>query len=169
MTCLVLWYQPRMRVLIFAKRVYNSLTLKRYPLVQRAFSPGLVEFGIGDMGVTLSINAPALDREDLQALTRDLCTTLQRETDLEAKLPERVGGHGVKGDPITIGTIVLAFVTSGAAAKLFEVLRAYLERNSKIEIDIERDDGEKMSIKAENLATGSIEKTIDFARQFLGD
>jgi hypothetical protein len=157
-----------MRLLIFETRVYNSLTLKRYLLVQGAFRPGLLECGIGDMGVTLSINAPALDRADLQALTRDLCTTLQRETDLEAKLPEREGGHGLKGDPITIGTIVLALVTSGAAAKLFEVLRAYFERNSKMEIDFERDDGKKISIKAENLATGSIEETIDLARQFLG-
>ncbi len=121
------------------------------------------------MGMTLSIDAPTLDNEDLQILTRDLCATLQRETDLIAELPEGEAASGTKGDPITIGTIILAVVTSGVAAKLVDVLRAYFERHSKLEIKFERADGKNFSIKADNLAQANLQQTMTLARDFLGE
>lgn len=120
------------------------------------------------MDVTLSIDDPTLDIEDLQTLTRDLCTSIRKDTDSGPSLPESKGGLGTKGDPITIGTIALAFFTSGTAVSLFAVFRAYFERNSTMVINIERGDGEKMSIKTENLTKDSFEKTIDLACKFIG-
>jgi hypothetical protein len=119
------------------------------------------------MGVTLSLGTPQLALEDLHDLTRDLCNTLNRETDLKATLPEEAPRAGAKGDPITVGTIALAFITSGAAVKLFGVLTSYFERNSSMQIELERDDGKNLSIRAENVRPDRIEETIDLAREFL--
>ena len=121
------------------------------------------------MAINLSIAAPQLGAEDLHALTHDLCTTVKRETDIQADLATGAAEAGAKGDPVTVATIVMAIVTSGAAAKLFDVFKAYFERNSTIEFQLEREDGRTMKIKAENLSSRRIDETIELARDFVGE
>lgn len=40
------------------------------------------------MAITLSVSSPELSDERVQALTGDLCRTITKETDVEAKLAE---------------------------------------------------------------------------------
>lgn len=114
------------------------------------------------------LSAPELDPETLQQLTVDCCRTINSETELEARVAEETPGPGAKGDPVTIGAIVLAFVTSGAAAKLCEVLKSYFERSSTLEVAFERADGQKINVKAENLAADRVDETMGLLREFMG-
>jgi len=123
--------------------------------------------GAGFMAVTLLLSAPGLDPDRLHGLALSLGRTINAETDMTAGVPEEDPRPGAKGDPVTIGAIVLALITSGAAAKLCEVLGAYFERDSKLEVALERDDGSRLDIKAENLSSARMEETVGLVREFL--
>lgn len=120
------------------------------------------------MDATLSLASDALSPEDLQGLTRSLTTTINRETDIEAKLPEGPGAAGARGEPITIGVIALSFLTSGAAVAMFNVLKSYFERSSSLKMTFERG-GKRLAITAENVKDKHIERTMEMAREFFGE
>jgi hypothetical protein len=103
------------------------------------------------MNLTLQLSSSELDDEDLQVLTRDLCTSIADETDIQAEIPSGTVAAGTKGDPVTLGAIAIAFLTHGAAVALCNVLKAYVSREPSLNIDIKRPDGTKLKLKAENL------------------
>lgn len=118
------------------------------------------------MAVMLSLKSVDLNSDDLQDITRNLCNTLNRETDVEAKQAESNGSTGYKGDPITIGAIILAFLTGGAASSMFNVLQAYLERAPSLEMEFQHPDGKKLTIRAKDVDPEQIENTWQKAREF---
>lgn len=121
------------------------------------------------METSLKLTSERILPESLQDLTRELSASLSANTNIAADLPEAAAEPGARGDPITIGVLALAFVTSGSAVALFEVLKAYFERDSSLEMEFQRADGKKMSIRAENVNTRQIDKTVAAAREFFGD
>ena len=64
------------------------------------------------MDAALKLTSIDLDAEDLQDLSRDLANTLNRETELEATLPEESGEPGTRGDAITLGQIILTALSA---------------------------------------------------------
>ncbi len=120
------------------------------------------------MKARLSIASSALSGEDLHDLTLDLSRTLSQETETQAILPEQSGPPGTKGDLIAVGTLLLTFLTSGAAVAMFGVLKSYFERSSSLEMEFQREDGKKLAIRAENLQPEQIDQTINLAREFFG-
>ena len=119
------------------------------------------------MNARLSINCTELDEDDLQALCRDLSVTLNRETDVQAVLLDSPHVSGSRGDPVTVGAIALAFLSSGAAVGLFNVLRVYLQRNSSLQIELQREDGRNLKIQTQNLSSDQLHQTIELACDFL--
>lgn len=119
------------------------------------------------MEVLLTLSSGSLSGAPLQDLTRQLCTTLNRETDVAATTPEAAADDGSKGDLISLGTLLLTFMTSGAAVALFEVAKAFFERDSSLVLELERPDGAKFVVRGENVGRGQIDKTIETARRFL--
>ena len=105
--------------------------------------------------------------EDVDTLSRDLCLALNRETDVRAELPEGPRVLGSRGDPVTIGTILLASLTSGSAVALFGVLKSYFERNSSLEMELRRGDGRTLKVRSDNLSSGQLNRTLDMAAEFL--
>lgn len=120
------------------------------------------------MKARLSLISDDLEGEDLQDLARGLCSNLNEETDVSASLEEGPGEPGDKGDPITVGTLILAFVTSGSAVALIQVLKTIFERKPLIEVELEREDGGKLRIRAEHLSPGQMERTLVLWRDFFG-
>jgi len=118
------------------------------------------------MNVLLSISSIDLDAEDVYELTLDLSRTLEQESDINAELAGGSGEVGTKGDPITVGVLILTFLTSGAAVSMFGVLKSYFERDSSLEMNLERKDGRKLAIRAENMSPDQINRTIEAAREF---
>ena len=121
------------------------------------------------MDSTLQLTASDLSNEDLQVLTRELSKTLNDETEAKATLPEKPGGPGSKGDPITLGTIILTALSSGTVVALFNVLKSYIERKPSLELEFKREDGQQLKIKAEQLNKDQIDQTIQIANDFFGE
>jgi len=121
------------------------------------------------MGQNLVVSSQRLRPADIQALTRELASSINRRTDIRAKMPEGEARPGERGDAVTLGAIALSFLTSGAAVALFQVLKAYFERDESLEMAFERPDGRKLTIKAENMSTERIDETVALARAFFSD
>jgi hypothetical protein len=118
------------------------------------------------MDVTLSVRDENLAVEGLHTLTQDLCRTIGRETDIDARLAGERSQPGMRGDAITIGTILLTVLSSGAAVALINVLKSFFERTKAIEVELQDKDGKKLRIKAENVHSDQeIERTIGLVRK----
>ena len=103
------------------------------------------------MVVTLALSSKDLNEEDLQELTIELRRTLVDETEIEAELVEGPSEKGSRGEPITLGLIALTFLTSGAAIALFNVFKSFFDRKKYLEVEMIKEDGTKINIKAENI------------------
>lgn len=121
------------------------------------------------MAENLIITSARLKSTDLQALTRELVSSINRHTDTHAEIPEGEARPDERGDPVTLGAIALGFVTSGAAVALFEVIKAYFERDESLEMSFERPDGRKLTIKAQNMSSERIDESVALAQAFFSD
>ena len=121
------------------------------------------------MDTTLSMSSSSLGDEDLQALIRDLSVALNREADVSATLPEEPPVEGKKGLEIALGTIAITFLSKVSPVALFNVLRSYVDRDSSIEIEFEREDGRRLRIRAQNFQRDEVDRTFERAREFFGD
>ena len=117
------------------------------------------------MDVTLSISSDDLSDDDLQALTRSFCVTLNNETDVKAELVEQAGDPGTKGVDLVVGLIALVF-TSGSAVAALNVLKSYFERNSSLKVQLTRQDGETLKIEAQNLNSRQMNQTLERLVEF---
>jgi hypothetical protein len=99
--------------------------------------------------LTLTIRCDELDDSRLDTMVRGLVRSLREEGIDAAPAPAREAVPGVKGDPVTLGAIVLGLIGSGGVAvTLLQVLKAYLERKSTLRFEITRADGRKVSLDA---------------------
>jgi hypothetical protein len=121
------------------------------------------------MQVRLALASPDLSAEALQQLTLDVRRTLVSETEILAAVPDAAPRAGERGDAVTLGTLVLTFMTSGAAVALCEIAKAYFHRNSSLAMEFERGDGRTLKISAENLRADQVDKTIATAKRFFTD
>lgn len=114
------------------------------------------------MDITLSIDSPELDQEEIHELTRHISNKLNDEVDnAGVKLLEQEGQIGTKGDPLTIGTIILTLIGSGGVAvSLINVLKSYVDRKDTIVIKIKSKNGDEVEINANNLSATQINETI---------
>src|ERR1051325_11465199 len=117
------------------------------------------------MNITMSLVSTELDEQMLQGVAQELCATINEETPATAAIAEQpsTGEAGHKGDLVSIGTLVLGLLGSGG------VLKSYMERGCPIEIEMERPDGKKLKIKADNVGADKIDQTMKLAREFFGE
>jgi hypothetical protein len=123
----------------------------------------------GTMSIELSVSSGDLRGRALQDLTQDFCETLVRDVKLEAVIKEGSASLGEKGEPITIGVIVLSLITSGAAVALFNAMSAYFARTRKLIFSLKKANGETISITSENISPQEREQTLKQLQAFLGD
>ncbi|HEY6187450.1 MAG TPA: hypothetical protein VIW80_07220 [Pyrinomonadaceae bacterium] len=124
------------------------------------------------MNITMSLVSTELDEQMLQGVAQELCATINEETPATAAIAEQpsTGEAGHKGDLVSIGTLVLGLLGSGGVAvSLIGVLKSYMERGRPIEIEMERPDGKKLKIKADNVGADKIDQTMKLAREFFGE
>jgi len=119
--------------------------------------------------VRLSISSDSLSEDEVQQMTRDLCSTLNRETDAKIRLDEQVGDASTKGDLVAIGNLVISLLTSDMVGSLFRVLKSYFERSPSLVVEIKSGDGKKkIRIEAHDISSKEIDKTLVAARAILG-
>ena len=121
------------------------------------------------MDLTLSLASESVDPSDLHALALDMISTLNAETEGSADLRESAGGPGAKGDEIAVASLLYTFLSGGAAVALLNVVKAYVDRERSLSVDLEREDGRKISLEAKNLQTDQIDYTRAMIREFLGE
>jgi hypothetical protein len=105
----------------------------------------------------------------LPSLTSNLCITLIREADVTAILAEESVSGGTRGVDIPLGTIIITFLSSGSAIALFNVLRSYFDRDSSLEMELEREDGRRLRINAQNVRPTQMNQALEQISTFLGD
>ena len=121
------------------------------------------------MSQTLTVTSGGMGPAEVQALTRDLVSSINHHTVARAEIPEGEAQAGERGDPVTLGMIALSFISSGAAVALFQIIKAYFERDRSLELAFERPDGRTMSIKAKNMDPDRIDEAIEMAQAFFAD
>ncbi|NNF99818.1 MAG: hypothetical protein HKM93_10605 [Desulfobacteraceae bacterium] len=121
------------------------------------------------MPLTMSLFSPDTAPEDLQPLVLELLSTINRETDALAQLPEEKSESGSKSaDMVTLSQIVLTAFSSGAVVALFEILKAYFQRKPSLEIVFKQPGGTQFKLKAEHLSASQVDETLALAREFTG-
>lgn len=119
------------------------------------------------MVVRLTLSSDELGNENIQELTTNLCQTIVKETDIDAKIAEGPTQKGAKGEPITLGLLALTFLSSGAAVALFNVFKSYFDRESSLKLNLQREDGTKLTINAQNMKPEQVEATLNRFEKFL--
>lgn len=91
------------------------------------------------MTIELALMAENFREETVQSLASSICTTINNETDFVASMGEQKSELGSKGDPITVGTILLAVLgTGGGTAALINVFKSYVDRSKELTIRLKK-------------------------------
>ena len=80
------------------------------------------------MTYKIQLETSKLAPEDLHDLTREFSQELLAEVGLSHKLEYGEVAPGKKGDPVTIGVILVALIKSGAVLGLVKLINSYISR-----------------------------------------
>ena len=112
-----------------------------------------------DMPQRLVLAAAELDEERLQSITRQFCQSLSAQLGYDARLPEAPGAAGERGDPVTIGTILVTLAKTGTILGFLRLVQSYIARAPSLELSIVRQDGSRFTLKAANLTERQLRST----------
>jgi hypothetical protein len=114
-----------------------------------------------DTSLTVTLIGDIRDAR-LAQLTRDLERDLSR-VGIRARPVEAPPVPGERGEPITIGVLVLALVTSGTVKAMIECFKAYLSRERALAIRLKHADGTEVEVTARNVDTPAIREVLEMA------
>jgi hypothetical protein len=129
------------------------------------------------MNLTLSIASEALDAEDLQELTRDVCMKINKELDANAELLIESNIQGARSVGIeSIGSLVLSYgwdVLEVASIHLFAtallaLVGSFFKMEPTIEMRLKQEDGRVLVIKREHLSPEQLNETSELVKNLLG-
>ena len=112
-----------------------------------------------DSALTVRLSAEIPDTR-LAQLTRDLERDLSR-AGIRAQPAEVPPIPGEKGEPITLGVLVLALVTSGTVKVLIECIKTYLSRERTLTIKVARADGVQVELTSRNVDTPAVREALE--------
>jgi hypothetical protein len=119
------------------------------------------------MNLQIAVHSSEPDPERLHDSTMELLQTIAEETEAIVSAPAVVPSRGAKGDPITLGTLAVTFLTSGAAVSIFKVLEAYVTRKRSIDLEVSRPDGAKFVLRAKDVSPEEIAATQKTFESFI--
>jgi hypothetical protein len=119
------------------------------------------------MTYKIQLETSKLAPEDLHDLTREFSQELLAEVGLSNKLEYGESRSGQKGDPVTIGVILIALIKSGAVLGLVKLISSYISRVPSIEVGIVRTDGTTLTIRTRDIQKGDLNGTERLVRDFL--
>jgi membrane-associated two-gene conflict system component 1 (EACC1) len=109
---------------------------------------------------TLSVSAAALSDTRVARLTRDLERDLIRGG-IKARSLETSPALGEKGEPVTLGVLAVALISSGAVKALVECMKAYLSREPSLVIKLRNSNGIQAEINARNVASTDVLRALE--------
>jgi hypothetical protein len=112
-----------------------------------------------DHAFTVSLSANIPDAR-LAQLTRELARDLSH-MGIQADPVEAAPVPGHRGDPITLGVLTLALITSGAVKALVECFKAYLSRERGLTIKFACKDGTPVEVTTRNVDTTAVREALE--------
>ncbi|MFY9261853.1 MAG: hypothetical protein WAO71_15280 [Gallionella sp.] len=112
------------------------------------------------MSITLRLSSDKIGDEDLQVMTRELCDTLNAETNIAASLPTQPVANA-KGTLVELGVLALGFVGSDTGKVLLSFIEKLLFRESNVELEVTHPDGRVFKINAKNKSSKEVKELID--------
>jgi Effector Associated Constant Component 1 len=112
-----------------------------------------------DTPLKLSLSAD-LPNEKLAQLTRDVESDLSR-AGVHVRPMGAPPAPGEKGEPITIGVLALALVTSGTVKAVIECFKAYFSREHSLSLKLTRADGTQVEVTARNIDTPAVREALE--------
>ena len=109
---------------------------------------------------TLTVSLSGIPDARLAQLTRDFERDLSR-AGIRARPVEAPPAPGQRGEPITLGVLALALITSGAVRALIECFKAYLSREHTLSIKFPRADGTQVEVTAQNVDTSTVRDALE--------
>jgi Effector Associated Constant Component 1 len=102
------------------------------------------------------------DEERSFFLSRELSSEIARLSGVVSHPPPAAAPEpGTRGDPITMGAIVIAAVSgSGALTALVNTIGSYLARDHRTEVEIQTADGRKVRITSPGFKPSELEETL---------
>ncbi len=102
----------------------------------------------------------------MQNLTYGLCRDLRDEVGINAHLVTQPAAIGHKGDLSALGQIVLSGLGAGGfAVALVNVLKSYIERKPSLQFELQKKDGDKLTIRAEDLRGDDITRLTQVIKE----
>src|SRR5262245_48775629 len=102
----------------------------------------------------------------LQAITREAEAELRRVPGVEVEQETVTTKPGEKGEPITIGILLLAFIKGGAAVAVINVIEKALFKEKKLEVTLKLGRGKEITIKAHNLSAEERDRYSKMIEEF---
>jgi hypothetical protein len=112
-----------------------------------------------EVSLTVSLSADIADAR-LAQLTQELGLDLSR-AGVQARTIEAPAVQGDKGEPITLGVLVLALVTSGAVTAAIECFKAYLSRERTLTIKFKHAGGTQVEVTGRNVDTPAVREALE--------
>src|SRR5689334_4981174 len=112
-----------------------------------------------DLLVSLTAELP---ERRMAQISRDFSRDLSREG-ISSKPIEQPNEPGTRGDPVTIGVIALALVTSGTIKGLIKCLTACLSMEKGLKVKVTRPDGLLVEITSRNVETAAVQEALEAA------
>jgi len=103
------------------------------------------------MSAQLSISRGGLEPEDVDRLSRELERELTETGGVMLNAAPRSAAPGQRGDPITVGTLLLAAITSGTVSAVFSVIKSYVDRGDELTFEGTGTDGKPVKIAMKNI------------------
>ncbi|MGQ0445384.1 MAG: effector-associated constant component EACC1 [Beijerinckiaceae bacterium] len=101
------------------------------------------------------------DEERSFFLSREFSADVARLSGVVSRTPPAAAPEpGQRGDPITLGAIVIAAASGGALTALVNTIGSYLARDHRTELEIQTADGRKVRISSQGFKRAELEETL---------
>jgi hypothetical protein len=101
--------------------------------------------------------------ERLLAITKELSRSLSM-IGFQTKQGEVVEESGTRGDPITVGVLLVDLITAGSVTALIECFKAFIGREKSLSMTIKNIDGEVIEIAGKNIDSSAL---LDALKKFV--
>jgi hypothetical protein len=101
--------------------------------------------------VELVLQSETMTDAAMQARMRQLSREMQARADVKTEQARGPAQAGAKGEPITIGALLVTFISSGAAVAALNVLKSWIEKDKSLSFTIKKADGTEITVNATNM------------------
>jgi hypothetical protein len=113
-------------------------------------------------GTSLRVSISGLPDTRLVQLTRELAFDLSR-AGIDARPTEMSPVPGEKGEPISVGVLVLALITTGTVKAAIECFKSYFSRERTLSMRLTCADGKEVEVTARNVDAPAVRDVLESA------